>query len=51
MDDRNELWLNFLNTGKIADYIKFYEATETAEENPDEEDVNNAHKNERHSDP
>ncbi len=50
MDDKNELWLNFLNTGKVADYIKFYEATETAEENPDKKDIENAHKNERRSD-
>lgn len=47
MDDRNELWLNFLNTGKVADYIKFYEATEAAQENPDDEDIKNAHKNKR----
>ncbi len=50
MDDRNELWLNFLNTGKVADYIKFYEATEAAADNPGEEDVKDAHKNKRHSD-
>ena len=51
MDDKNELWINFLNTGKISDYIKFYEATEISEENPNEEDIKNAHENRRHGDP